>query len=112
VQVSITSATAKAAVLVPEAAVFESPEAGSFVMLAGKDGLAHQTAVQVGLRGPAEAQITKGVSAGDSVIVSGAYGLPDKTRIRIEAPQPAESGKPEDRGEKAKEKSPSAPEKE
>lgn len=112
VQVSITSATAKAAVLVPEAAVFESPEAGSFVMLAGKDGLAHQTAVQVGLRGPAEAQITKGVSAGDSVIVSGAYGLPDKTKIRIEAPQPAESGKPEDRGEKAKEKSPSAPEKE
>jgi len=112
VEVSITSATAKAAVLVPIAALFESPEVGSFVMLAGKDGLAHQAPVEVGLRGAADTQITKGVAAGDAVIVSGAYGLPDKTKIKIEAPQSPESGKPEDPREKAGEKTPSGQEKE
>jgi HlyD family secretion protein len=109
VQVSITAATATNAILVPKASVLESPEAGSFVMLAGKDGLAHQTPVQLGLRGAVETQIIKGVSAGDSVIVSGAYGLPDKTKIKIEAP--AQSTK-EDNSDKTGEKSPSGSEKE
>jgi multidrug efflux pump subunit AcrA (membrane-fusion protein) len=93
VQVSITAATAKNAILVPKNSLFESPESGSFVLLAGKDGLAHQTPVLLGLRGTTDTQIAKGVSAGDSVIVSGAYGLPDKTKIKIEAPPPAEPGK-------------------
>ena len=91
VQISITSATAKNAVLVPKSSVFESPDTGSFVVLVGKDGLAHQTPVQLGLHGTADTQIVKGVSAGDSVIISGAYGLPDKTKIKIEAPPAAES---------------------
>ena len=112
VELSITSAMAKSAVLVPKASVLESPEAGSFVMVAGKDGRAHQIPVQLGLRGAADTQITKGVSAGDSVIVSGAYGLPDKTKIKIEAPQPAESSKQEGQGDKASGKSASGPEKE
>jgi HlyD family secretion protein len=109
VQVSITAATATNAILVPKASVLESPEAGSFVMLAGKDGLAHQTPVQLGLRGAVETQIIKGVSAGDSVIVSGAYGLPDKTKIKIEAP--AQSTE-EDNSDKTGEKSTSGSEKE
>jgi hypothetical protein len=79
-------------------------------MVAGKDGLAHQTPVQLGLRGTAETQITKGVSVGDSVIASGAYGLPDKTKIKTEAPPP-ESDK-EEPSDKPGEKSPSSPEKE
>jgi HlyD family secretion protein len=109
VQVSITAASAKNAILVPKNSLFESPESGSFVLLAGKDSLAHQTPVQLGLRGTTETQIAKGVSAGDSVIVSGAYGLPDKTKIKIEAPPPAESGKADG---KAGEKSRSGSEKE
>jgi len=110
VRVAITSATAKNAVLVPKNCVFESPEAGSFVMLAGKDGLAHQTAVEVGLRGTADTQIVKGLAAGDRVIVSGGYGLPDKTKIKIEAPAAgAESG---NSGEKANDKTPAGAEKE
>jgi multidrug efflux pump subunit AcrA (membrane-fusion protein) len=110
VRVEITSATAKNAVLVPKNSVFESPETGSFVMLAGKDGLAHQTAVEIGLRGTADAQIVKGLAAGDAVIVSGGYGLPDKTKIKIEAPaNGSESG---NSGEKANEKSPAGTEKE
>jgi HlyD family secretion protein len=109
VEVSITAATATNAILVPKASVLESPEAGSFVMLAGRDGLAHQTPVQLGLRGALETQIIKGVSAGDSVIVSGAYGLPDKTKVKIEAPaQPVK----EENSDKTGEKSPSGSEKE
>jgi len=91
VQVAVTAATAKNAVLVPKNSVVESPETGSFVLLAGKDGLAHQTPVQLGLRGPDEMQIMKGVSAGDSVVVTGAYSIPDKTKIKIEAPAPTEN---------------------
>ena len=116
VGVSVTSATRTGVVLVPKASVFESPEAGPFVLLAGKDGLAHQTPVQLGLRGAARTEVMKGVSAGDAVIVSGAYGLPDKTKVKIEAPQPAESGKGEaesaGQAGAAGKKPPSRPEKE
>ena len=101
VQVAVTAATAKNAVLVPKNSVVESPESGSFVLLAGKDGLAHQTPVQLGLRGQAETQITKGVSAGDSVVVTGAYSIPDKTKIKIEAPAPTESTEDKDSGKKS-----------
>jgi HlyD family secretion protein len=85
VQISITAATAKNAVLVPKDSVFQSPEGSSYVMLAGSDNIAHQKNVQLGIRGDAETQITSGVSANDSVITSGGYGLPDKTKIKIEA---------------------------
>jgi HlyD family secretion protein len=101
VQVAVTAATAKNAVLVPKNSVVESPESGSFVLLAGKDGLAHQTPVQLGLRGQAETQITKGVSAGDYVVVTGAYSIPDKTKIKIEAPAPTESTEDKDSGKKS-----------
>ena len=107
VQVSIAAATAKNAILVPKTAVFQSPEAGSYVLIAGKDGIAHQKTIQLGLQGATETQITSGVTAGDFIIVSGGYGLPDKTKIKIEAaPAANDAGKSD-------EKSPSArPEKE
>jgi multidrug efflux pump subunit AcrA (membrane-fusion protein) len=98
VQVSITAATAKDAVLVPKTAVFESPDSGPFVLLAGKDSLAHQTSVQLGLRGVSDTQIIKGVKPGDSVITTGSYGLPDKTKIKIEAAAESEKA---DQGEKS-----------
>jgi len=101
VQVAVTAATAKDAVLVPKNSVVESPESGWFVLLAGKDGLAHQISVQLGLRGPSETQIIRGVSAGDSVVVTGAYSIPDKSKIKIEAPAPAESTDDKDSGKKS-----------
>jgi RND family efflux transporter MFP subunit len=108
VQISITAATAKNAILVPKTAVFQSPEAGTYVLIAGKDNIAHQKTVQLGLQGATETQITNGVAANDSIIVSGGYGLPDKTKIKVEA-APA----PDDASNKSGEKSPSAtPEKE
>jgi HlyD family secretion protein len=101
VQVAVTAATTKNAVLVPKNSIVDSPESGPFVLLAGKDGLAHQTPVQLGLRGPAETQIVKGVSANDSVVITGAYSLPDKTKIKIEAAAPTESTKDKDSGKKS-----------
>jgi multidrug efflux pump subunit AcrA (membrane-fusion protein) len=71
--------------VVPKSAVFQSTEAGSFVMVAGGDNLAHQKPVQLGLLGIANIQIKSGLAVGESVIVSGGYGLPDKTKIKIEA---------------------------
>jgi multidrug efflux pump subunit AcrA (membrane-fusion protein) len=105
VQISITSATTKNAILVPKDSVFQSPEGASYVMLAGSDNLAHQKNVQLGIRGIADTQIVNGVAAGDSVITSGGYGLPDKTKIKIEiAPaKEEESGKSDDKtGDKGK----------
>ena len=110
VGIAITAATAKNAVLVPKNSVFESSDGGPFVLIAGKDGLAHQTAVAVGLRGTVEAQILKGLAAGDPVIVSGAYRLPDKTKIKVETPTTGpESG---NSGDKTADKSAAGAEKE
>lgn len=104
VQISITAATAKNAVLVPKDSVFQSPEGASYVMLAGSDNIAHQQIVQLGIRGDSETQITSGVSAKDSVITSGGYGLPDKSKIRIEV-APAKEADADKSDEKSSEKS-------
>jgi hypothetical protein len=67
--------------------------------VAGADGLAHQTAVKVGIRNGDDAQILEGITAKDKVVSSGAYGLPDKTKIKIEAAaaEPAEGDKAGDK---------------
>ena len=86
VPVSMTAKTAKDVIVVPAAAVFHSEEAGDYVMLAGSDGKAHQTKVQVGIRSKDSAQIVSGIKEGDPVITSGAYALPDGTKVEIEKP--------------------------
>jgi hypothetical protein len=82
----MTAKTAKDAIVVPVAAVFHSEEAGDYVMLAGSDGKAHLTKVQVGIRNKDSAQIVSGIKEGDPVITSGAYALPDGTKVEIEKP--------------------------
>jgi HlyD family secretion protein len=124
VQISITAATAKDAVLVPNSAIFQTNDGASYVLVAGSDNVARQKTVQLGIRGTSDTQITGSVNAGEAVITSGGYGLPDKTKIKIEAPpaKEEESGKAGEKsdekpGEKADEKpagkpKSSAPEKE
>jgi RND family efflux transporter MFP subunit len=103
VQVSITAATAKDAVVVPNNAIFQSTEGGgNYLMVAGTDNVAHQKSVQLGLRGVNETQIKSGVTAGESIITTGGYGLPDKTKIKIEAPAKDEDA--DKTGEKSGEK--------
>jgi multidrug efflux pump subunit AcrA (membrane-fusion protein) len=91
VQISMLSRTIPNSVVIPSAAVLQSPDGGSYVMLAGSDNRAHQKAVKTGVRQGDEVQILNGVAEGDRVVASGAYGLPDNSKIRAEAAQ--ESGK-------------------
>ena len=104
VEVTITSKTAKDALIVPASAVFKTPEAGEVVLLAGSDELAHQKTVQTGIRNKEFVQILSGIKEGDSAIVSGGYALPDKTKIKIEAPEKGDKADAADKGDKADEK--------
>jgi HlyD family secretion protein len=90
VQISVTAATAKDAVVVPNNSIFQTNEGANYVLVAGSDNVAHQKNVQLGIRGVTETQVTSGVDAGESVITTGGYGLPDKTKIKIEAPEKSE----------------------
>jgi HlyD family secretion protein len=87
VEISITAATVEDAVIVPNNSIFQTNDGANYVVVAGSDNVAHQTTVQLGIRGVTETQITSGLNAGESVITSGGYGLPDKTKIKIEAPE-------------------------
>jgi HlyD family secretion protein len=91
VQVAISARTVPNAIVVPASAVFKTAEGGEYVLIAGKDGVAHSQEVKTGIHGPDEIQILSGVHAGDPVITSGGYALPDKTKIKIESPAPAEN---------------------
>jgi RND family efflux transporter MFP subunit len=107
VQISITAATAKDAVIVPNNSIFQSNDGANYVVVAGSDNVAHQKIIQLGIRGISETQITSGVNAGESVITSGGYGLPDKTKIKIEAPEKNEDAVKS--GDKAGDKSDQKP---
>jgi multidrug efflux pump subunit AcrA (membrane-fusion protein) len=93
VQLSITAATVKDALVVPANSVITAQDGTPAVMVAGTDGRAHQKAVKLGIRKGDDVQITDGVTEGDKVVASGAYGLPDKTKIKIEAAAEAPAGK-------------------
>jgi hypothetical protein len=99
--IAMTAKMAKDSIVVPSAAVFHSPEAGDYVLVAGSDEKAHQKKVQVGIRNGDLAQIVSGINEGDPVITSGGYAVPDGTKIKIEKPEEKENaekgGKEEDK---------------
>jgi HlyD family secretion protein len=86
VEVSMTAKTVKDALVVPTPAIFKKPEGADYLLLAGADGHAHVTTVQVGVRNAEFAQIVSGVTAGELVITTGGYALPDNTQVKVEAP--------------------------
>jgi HlyD family secretion protein len=90
VQVAISARTVPNAIVVPASAVYKNTEGAEFVLVAGKDGVAHSETVTTGIHGPDEIQIVSGIHPGDPVITSGGYALPDKTKIKIESKPPAE----------------------
>jgi len=111
VSVSMTAKTAKDAVVVPNQALFNSEEAGQYVLLAGRDEKAHQQKVRVGIQGKDSTQILNGINAGDSVIVSGGYAVPDGTKIKIEQKADGDSGDTSDDKKTGGESSKSEPSK-
>jgi RND family efflux transporter MFP subunit len=82
-RLSIAVATVPGAMVVPSESVLTPGEGKSAVMVIGKDRIAHQVEVKVGVREGSSTQITEGVNAGDMVVSSGAYGLTDGTQIQI-----------------------------
>jgi HlyD family secretion protein len=100
VEVTITSKTAKDALLVPASAVFKS-DTGEIVLVAGSDEKAYQKVVQTGIRNKEDVQILSGIKEGDLVITSGGYALPDKTTVKVEAPAKDEKAGADEKGGKA-----------
>jgi HlyD family secretion protein len=92
VNVQIEGHAEKDAVLIPAKALLKTPQGETVVMVAGKDGLAHQVSVETGIREDDRVQITKGLNGGESVIVRGAYGIPDKTKYTLAAATPPDDG--------------------
>jgi HlyD family secretion protein len=83
VHATIQAATVQNAVVVPLAALLPSSEGGSAVFTVGKDMIAHESAVQVGIRTADQAQILSGVDAGARVVVAGGLGLEDGAKVKL-----------------------------
>jgi HlyD family secretion protein len=84
VHVSINAEVIKDAILVPSAALLSSDQGGDKVMVVGSDSLAHERAVQVGVRNADQVQIIDGVKEGEQVITFGGLGLEDKAKVTIQ----------------------------
>jgi RND family efflux transporter MFP subunit len=85
VGVSIRADLIQDTLLVPAAALLNSDEGGEKVMVVGKDNLAHERKVTVGIREGSRVQILGGVNEGEKVITSGGLGLDDKAKVTIKS---------------------------
>jgi RND family efflux transporter MFP subunit len=95
VQITVDAGEVPNALVVPAAALLASDEGGEKVMIAGSDSLAHESAVNVGIRSGDEVQLLSGVQEGQQVITQGALGLDDKAKIEISKPGASEEGQDE-----------------
>jgi RND family efflux transporter MFP subunit len=101
VQISVDIGDIPNAIIVPVSALLASDEGGEKVMIAGSDGLAHESKVETGVRDGDNVQILSGVKPGDQVITEGGLGLDDKAKIEIAKPGGEEgSGKSADEADK------------
>lgn len=103
VQIAVNIGDIKDAIIVPVSALLASDEGGQKVMIAGTDGLAHESKVETGVRDGDNVQIVSGVKPGDQVITEGGLGLDDKSKIEIAKPGGEKSGGGEGSGKDADE---------
>jgi len=85
VRVSIRADLIQETLLVPASALLNSDEGGEKVMVVGKDSLARERKVTVGIREGNRVQILGGVNEGEKVITSGGLGLDDKAKVTIKS---------------------------
>jgi len=90
VRVSVRADLIQETLLVPAAALLNSDEGGEKVMVVGKDSLAHERKVKVGIREGNRVQILGGVTEGEKVITSGGLGLDDKAKVVIKSEEEEE----------------------
>ena len=86
VHVAITAATLDGATIVPAAALLPNPEGETIVLVVDDKNVAHEKAVEVGVREPEIVQVTKGVVPGDRVVTEGGLGIEDGAAVRIMKP--------------------------
>lgn len=105
-QIVVSSNETSDAVVVPVSAVTldASNSAAGTVMIVGKDGLAHETKVTVGIRSADKIQIVEGLDGNEDVIVEGNFSLPDGTKVEATEINADENKDPEDKGGAKKEK--------
>lgn len=83
VEARVISESVPNAIVIPASALFQDAQQGGFyVFVAGTDGLAHRTRVEVGIRSPEQVQVSRGLKAGQLVITSGGYALSDGLKIQ------------------------------
>lgn len=83
VEVHVTIKSVPEAIVIPAAALFSDAAHNDFyVFTVGADSRAHRTVVAIGIRNPAEVQVTQGLKPGDLVITSGGYALSDGLEVR------------------------------
>jgi HlyD family secretion protein len=88
----IVANTVKDALVVPAEAILTATDGTTSVMVIGKDGHAHQTAVKTGIRDGHAVQILSGLDAGQQVVTVGAYSLPDGSKVTVTKPAAEPSG--------------------
>jgi multidrug efflux pump subunit AcrA (membrane-fusion protein) len=83
VEVHVTIKSVPEGIVIPAAALFQDAERNnSYVFTVGGDGRAHRIVVAIGIRNPAEVQVTQGLKPGELVITSGGYALSDGLAVR------------------------------
>lgn len=97
VQVEIVAETIQNVLVAPAEALLPADEGGSALFVVGKDSVAHQHKVQVGVRSGDRVQILSGVKAGDRVVIEGGVGLADGGKVKAETPRAKED---DDKGDK------------
>ena len=71
------------AIQLPPGAILPSEDGSTNVLVVSPDGTAKKRAVTLGLRTPAQVEITAGVTTADTVVISGGYGLDDGTKVKL-----------------------------
>jgi multidrug efflux pump subunit AcrA (membrane-fusion protein) len=100
VQVSIRADLIKETLLVPAPALLNSDEGGEKVMVVqtrGKETIALERKVNVGIREGNRIQILSGLNEGEQVITSGGLGLDDKAKVTIKSEEDEDDDDDEDK---------------
>lgn len=89
-RVSILAGVLDDAVLAAPAALVGASDGGTSVFVVGKDMVARERKVEVGVREAGQVQILKGVAPGEMVVTTGNVGLEDGAKVRLAKAEPHE----------------------
>ncbi len=97
-KVTLTTAKAEDAIVIPSAAVTLDMATGDTgtVMVVDAESKAHETKVTVGIRTLDRVEITSGLKGGETVVVEGNYALPDGAKVEVSEAEKEESPQKKD----------------